>query len=92
MSTIALVIIGALVVALILQRVFYTEKQRSADRLDEQRRADLQKLEDEKRAMMGTLRAIAITVENEPENHPIRVLVRNHVYEPGLHRWKEQGE
>lgn len=92
MSTIAIVIIGLLIVALIIVRTSYVEKLRSADRQDEARRVEIQKLTDEKTAMLATLRAIAITVENEPQDHPIRVLCRNHVWEPGLHRWKEQGE
>ncbi|ELY9959096.1 hypothetical protein SP695_004653 [Salmonella enterica] len=89
---IATITIGVLIAALLFLYISKREQMRSASELDERRRAEAQKLTDEKNAMLATLRAIAITVENEPQDHPIRVLCRNHIWEPGLHRWKEQGE
>ncbi|EGM6703821.1 hypothetical protein IIK97_004055 [Salmonella enterica subsp. enterica serovar Nigeria] len=61
-------------------RQFYVEKIRSADRLDEQRRADLQALADKNKAQLATFHALAKACKDYPADHPVRHLVQQQVW------------
>lgn len=92
MSTIGIIIIALLIVAVLALYISKREQQRSADRQDADRRAQIATLEDKSKSQLATLRAIAQAVQDKPQDHPIRVLCRNHVWEPGLSYWQEKSE
>ncbi|HGX3709872.1 TPA: hypothetical protein ACNEJR_004689 [Escherichia coli] len=92
MSTIALVVIGLLIVAVLILYVSKREQMRIASELDERRRIELQELKDKNMAQLTALRGIARLVQDKPTDDPIRSLTKLHVWEPGLSYWQEKSE
>ncbi|EBO9898484.1 hypothetical protein EF72_21340 [Salmonella enterica] len=68
-------------------RQFYVEKIRSAERLDEQRRADLLAKEDKLKQQLATFHALAKVAKDYPTDHPVRLLVQQQVWSGSTH-WR----